>query len=152
MVNKDFLKQVLADKKRLMPLKKVNWVVVPKFDELSVANLQEKMKADAEFMQYFPDKLPKGRSPAREYFFNILNSIHPQYVARLIDHANRQRYTAENEERKHETIEVSDEWRELLLANPYVSRKYFIWLNSLRMQGDHHPPPEEGLQARGDAV
>ena len=47
------------------------------------------MKGDAEFMQYFPDALPKGRNPGREYFFNILNTLKPQYVARLIDHANR---------------------------------------------------------------
>ena len=39
MVNRDFLKMVLADKKKLMPLKDVNFVVVPKFDELSVEHL-----------------------------------------------------------------------------------------------------------------
>ena len=66
-------------------------------------------------MQYFPDELPKGRNPGREYFFNILNTLRPQYVSRLITHASNQRYTAENEEKKNSAIEVSDEWRELLL-------------------------------------
>ena len=40
MINRDFLKNVLADKKKLMPLKEVKHVQVPKFDELSVVNLQ----------------------------------------------------------------------------------------------------------------
>ena len=88
MVNRDFLKMVLADKKKLMPLKDVHFVQMPKFDELSVVNLQDKLKSDAEFQQYFPDVLPKGRNPGREYFFNILNTIHPTYVSRLIEHAN----------------------------------------------------------------
>ena len=47
MVNRDFLKMVLADKKKLMPLKDVHFVQIPKFDELSVVNLQDKLKSDA---------------------------------------------------------------------------------------------------------
>ena len=44
MVNRDFLKMVLAGTKKLMPLKDVKFVSMPKFDELSVANLKDKLK------------------------------------------------------------------------------------------------------------
>ena len=36
MVNKDFLKQVFRDEKKLLALKDVKYVNVPKYDELSV--------------------------------------------------------------------------------------------------------------------
>ena len=110
MVNRDFLKAVLSNKKKLMPLLEVKFVQVPKFDELSVVNLQDMLKEDDDFMMYFPDKLPKGRNPGREYFFNILNTLKPEYLAHLIEHASKQRYTGANEDRKNETIEITDEW------------------------------------------
>ena len=36
---------------------------------------------DAEMMQFFADKYPKGKGPPRDYFFNVLNTIHPDYLA-----------------------------------------------------------------------
>ena len=38
-VNKDFMKQVLAEKKQLLPKAEVRFIRVPDFDELSVKNL-----------------------------------------------------------------------------------------------------------------
>ena len=92
MINKDFLKEVFVKKKSLMPLHMVKRVNVPRYDELSVTNIFPHLKNDAEFMQFFPTKLPKGRLPDRECksstnpnltldFFNILNTVHPNYLA-----------------------------------------------------------------------
>ena len=39
MVNKDFLKQILADEKQLLPIAECRSINVPKFDELSVKNI-----------------------------------------------------------------------------------------------------------------
>ena len=36
MINKDFLKQVLTEEKKLLPLNQVKYVNVPRYDELSV--------------------------------------------------------------------------------------------------------------------
>ena len=44
MINKDFLKQVFANDKRLMKLSELKPVNVPKFDELSVKNIYPKIK------------------------------------------------------------------------------------------------------------
>ncbi len=38
-VNKDFMKQVLAEKKQLLPKAEVRFIRVPDFDELSVKSL-----------------------------------------------------------------------------------------------------------------
>ena len=57
---------------------------MPRYDELSVVRLYPKFKADPEIMAYLPDRLPKGRLPDREYLFNILNTVHPDYAKALI--------------------------------------------------------------------
>ena len=73
----DFLRQVLTEEKELMPLSTVKMVVVPNYDELSVKNLWPHMQGIDEFMRFFPDKIPQGRLPARDYFFNVMNTINP---------------------------------------------------------------------------
>ena len=66
MINKDFLKEVLAERKDLLELSKVKFKHVPLYDELSVVQLWPLMKDDKDFMLYMPDKLPKGRLPDRD--------------------------------------------------------------------------------------
>ena len=63
MFNKDFLKLVLADEKKLMPINEVRFINVPHYDEVSVKRLWPKMKLAPNFMLYFPDRLPQGRLP-----------------------------------------------------------------------------------------
>ena len=43
MVNKDFLKQVFTEEKRLLSLKDVNYVNMPRYDELSVGKFWPKL-------------------------------------------------------------------------------------------------------------
>ena len=98
---------------------------MPLFDELSVINIWPMTKEDKQFMKYFPQKLPKGRVPDREYFFNILNTLYPGYVQEIIRHANAQRNSVSNDAQARETIEVSDKWWDALNAVPFISCKYF---------------------------
>ena len=81
-------------------------------------------------MRFFPDKLPKGRQVDRGYFYNILNTLYPEYVEALIAKANNSRYAAEAGSEAAETITVSQEWWERLNSVPYVSRKSFTNFNS----------------------
>ena len=46
MINKDFIREVLAEEKDLFPLKEVSWINVPLFDELSVVNIWPMTKDD----------------------------------------------------------------------------------------------------------
>ena len=52
-VNKDFLRQVFADEKKLFKKKNVDFIHVPQWDELSVKNLWKDLKDDAGFNLYF---------------------------------------------------------------------------------------------------
>ena len=77
-------------------------------------------------MLYFQDRYPNDKGPCREYFFNILNTIYPQYLEQVLSHASRQRYTAEGEDQKKHAIQATDEWYEALQSMPYKSSKLKI--------------------------
>ena len=53
---------------------------MPHYDELSVKKLWPQFKKDANFMQYFPDSFADTKGPARQYFFDIMNTIYPEYL------------------------------------------------------------------------
>ena len=70
---------------------------------------------------------------SREYFWNVLNTVDEAYVAHLIAHANAARYSAKQAADQTQSIAVTDEWAELLVANPYISCKYPIVASLRRM-------------------
>ena len=80
MINRDFVKAILAGRKRLLPLKDVKRVTVPKYEELSVEKMFPIVNRDQQVMSYFPDALPKNRNVAREYFWNVVHTVHEVYV------------------------------------------------------------------------
>ena len=96
-INKDFLKDVLAGKKLLMKKAQVQHITVPHYDELSVKALWPDVKRDPEFTCYFPDSYPAGKGPPRQYFFDILNTLYPEYLQSMLAHANQQRNSAAGE-------------------------------------------------------
>ena len=75
-------------------------------------------------MRYFPDKLPKGRLPMREYFFNVLNTCNNEYVTQLVKHANAQRHSIAKEDQQREAIFMSEGWFQKLNEQPFISSKY----------------------------
>ena len=124
LVNKDFLKDVLIGKKQLMKKADVRFIEVPHYEEISVKALYPELKKDGDFLSYFPDKYPMGKSPPREYFFNILNTLYPDYLNEVMLHASKQRMSIEGEAMKKESIKMSEFWEEQLASMPYVSCKY----------------------------
>ena len=130
MLNKDFLRQVFVEEKSLLPLADVKWIEVPKYQELSVVNIFPRFKKDAEVMSYIPDRLPKGRLPDRVYFFNVLHTIHPEFVKEMVTVANNNRHEAKSASVADGVIKVSDEWWQKLTEIPFVSGKSFCHSNS----------------------
>ena len=58
------------------------------------------MKKDADFAIYFQDDYPNARGPCREYFFNILNTIYPEYLSKIMSHAAKERFAVEGQDGK----------------------------------------------------
>ena len=84
MLNKDFIKLVLVEKKQLLSLSEVKHVHIPKYEELSVKKLWPLMWQVEDFMVYMPDPIPEGRLPDRQYFWNVLNTVNSDYVTQLV--------------------------------------------------------------------
>ena len=79
-VNRDFVRAVLQGDKKLLKNSEKRSVNVPKYDELSVKNIFPKFKRDPKVMQYLQDEYPANRYPDRDYFFTVLNTVHPDHV------------------------------------------------------------------------
>ena len=58
LINKDFLKQVLAEEKTLIKKSNVSYIEVPHYDELAVKNLWPQFAGDDLLVRYFPDEYP----------------------------------------------------------------------------------------------
>ena len=129
MVNRDFIADTLEGKKIMLKLSQVRHVKVPKYQELSVLNLHEEVLSDPEIRMYFPDSLPKGKLPDREFFFNILATLRPEYVDNLIKFVNEQRMKGGNAFEEAQEVKCTPEWWEALSAMPFISRKYIITSN-----------------------
>ena len=84
MLNKDFIKLVLVEKKKLLSMSEVKQFHITKYDELSVKKLWPLMFKVESFMIYMPDSTPEGRLPERTYFWNVLNTVNTEYVSKLV--------------------------------------------------------------------
>ena len=95
---------------------------MPKYDEVSVRNLWGKLSKDEEFMKLMPTSLPKGRYPSREYVFNCLNTLRPDYCDKVVQTANQNRFSAQTQGNQDKNIAVNAEWHEALLKMPFISQ------------------------------
>ena len=75
MINKDFLKQVFRDEKKLLALKDVRYINMPRYDELSVRKFWPIFREDESFMKYMPDPTHDHKIPERDYFWNVANTV-----------------------------------------------------------------------------
>jgi hypothetical protein len=117
------LKAVLAGNKKLLKMAELRPINAPFYDEISVKNIYPRVKDDTTVSQYLPDNLPAGRQLDRTFFFNVLHTLHPDFVKGIISHAQRLRNTADDDTKKGDFIKVSAEWQTQLEALPFVSSK-----------------------------
>ena len=89
---------MFAGEKHLLKKNQINAICVARWDEISVKKLWAELKNDQEFTKYFSDNYPADKGPNRQYFFNILHSVYPDYLKSILDHANRQRTTTDGDE------------------------------------------------------
>ena len=122
MFTKDYAKDIFAEKKQIRKKKDVLFIDVPKFDELSVKNLYGALMALEGMQRYFPDKYPKGRQCDRDYLFNVANTMHPRVVQEYIEHALKQRHDPQLRGNQHESIIISDKFKEELKSLPLSNK------------------------------
>ena len=79
-LNRTFMKSVLKGEKLLFPLKMVKFVNIPKYDELAVRKIMDLIKGDEHVLKHLPDDYQKKRTISREWFFNVINTVHPDFL------------------------------------------------------------------------
>ena len=98
-------------------------VQAPHWDEIGVKNMYKRIVSQPELAKFFPEKFPKGSQCDKTYMFNVWNSIKPEQVKLVIDHANSQRYSLQNEEVKQNSIVLTEDWQRELESMPFVSKQ-----------------------------
>ena len=63
-----------------------------RIDEISVKKLYDDFMQLDKVKMYFPDSYPKSRVCDREFMFNVINTLHPDVVTRIREHALEVRY------------------------------------------------------------
>ena len=106
-----------------MPIAECRFINVPKYDELSVKKIFPLFAEDEAVMQYFPDSFPQEKGPSREYFFTVLNTVHPDYLSKIIKHANKVRHASDQMGNQDCEILMTTDWIEKLNEEPFISRK-----------------------------
>jgi hypothetical protein len=91
-ITKDFLKEVFAGRKHLIPRLQLRPIDIPRYDELSVVHLIKDIMAQPELAKMFPEQKTPADLPDREYFFNIINTTDHEYLDALIKHAQQLRF------------------------------------------------------------
>ena len=107
-----------------MPLSACKMVNVPCYDELAVKNIWPSCQKMPDIMKFFPDSLPKGRLPDRQFFWTVLNTLNTEYVTQCIEHATKARNAAGLNSTEEETIVVTSQMHEVLKDAPMISRKF----------------------------
>ena len=118
--------------KRYAMLSDVSMIKVPRYDELSVVKLWPNFKKDAAITVYLPSSLPKGRLPDRDYLFNVVNTVYPDYMQALIRQASDNRFDARKSHDDQGVVKVSEEWWQKLMEVPFASCKYLFFANTIR--------------------
>jgi len=89
MTSKDFLKGVLKGEKSLLKMTEVRFINPPAFDEIGIKALYDEALKMPGMSKYFPSKYAKSRQCDKSYFYNVWNSLYPEEVKEVINHANR---------------------------------------------------------------
>jgi hypothetical protein len=130
MCTKDMLRAIFAGEKSLLKLNEVRYISVSKYDELSVKHLYEDLLALDGMRMYFPEKYPKGRQCDRSYLFNIANTLHPEVMKEVVQHAHQHRHSVEGEKQNQEAVLATDFWADQLRAMPFFSKVSFIFITN----------------------
>ena len=75
----DFLKEILAAKKRYFLQQQVSHIIIPHCPELTVARVIKMIKGHDTVMEYLPNVSDEKPYIEREFLFDIVNTVDPLF-------------------------------------------------------------------------
>ena len=125
----------MAQKKKVLQTKDVPARKVPHWPQLAVKIIYpQAAKIVPDILDYMPELQGKNedRYPERDFFYRVLNALHPEIVDSLITEAAAVRMPkSQNLQEEQWKISVSDEWMDRLLMYDYNSSKCFSNMSNL---------------------
>ena len=91
------MKQIINGQKLYLKMAEINWIDVALYDEFKPSNVIKSMKLKDEFetwktlINFCPELQYKEEPKDRDFFFNVLNTLKPNSVTRMLYHANMNR-------------------------------------------------------------
>ena len=114
---------MLAGEKKLFKTDQVKIINIPHYDELSCSGVSKLVRSDPVVQKYFKDEWVEEKQHVnREFFFNVINTLYPDYLPNLIKHASKQRFSAHEKPEAEETILCTEDWAKELAEHPYYSK------------------------------
>ena len=71
---------------------------------------------------YLPElEQNSNRLPEREFFFGIVGTLNPEYLKKIIEDANKNRFAVNEHDPKKDFIVIDKNWYDELIKHPYFS-------------------------------
>ena len=120
-----FLQELAEKKKKFILRPQVPAFRMPTWPELSVKKLWPGVQLDEAFKDYFPNTLPKGKLPDKQFFWGVIFTIKPGYAKRLVKDAIEQRneLPKPGEEDKAKLLRIDAEYLQRMLEAPIFMSK-----------------------------
>ena len=94
----------------MIKISEVKHINVPKYPELAIKNIYHLVTENVQASKFFPNSYPEGRHPDRDYTYNILNSLFPDLVGKVVSHAHNQRNAVMEGANHRDEIKCSSQW------------------------------------------
>ena len=98
---------ILTGEKKLLKLTELRPIYCGHWPEVSVKGLYKEFSERQEIQPYLPNKLNKGRTLDKTYFFNIVSTFFSAELKSILEYANAQRNSEKEVEEKRESIIMS---------------------------------------------
>ena len=96
---------------------------IPAFPEFTVVHLYEAFEGDALLLAHFPDRELQSRQVNRQWAYNVALSVRTTYMIDIINSAINKRVTQKVPRGNVNNFVINEEYRDLLLAVPFIQSK-----------------------------
>ena len=113
---------------------------MPNFDECCPKTLiaVKNLKSTSDIIHYCPEITTRGYPKDREYFFNVLNTLHPHSIEKMVFDAVQKR---KKEKDIKDEIKLLPEFRDIFTSKYSLLGKEGNTVQKLRV--DHKKPPKK---------
>jgi len=108
-------------------VEEVQAIIVPKFEELSLSKVYKKILQKYRNVEdYMPQYEEEGYMPPRQFFWDVLNTLEPQFIKKLLNNAHSKWVDGEEGDLKDKILIRSDVLEAIQNAS-FISRKNHSW-------------------------